>query len=181
MSSAQNSRHTIISLTDLPGIGPTKAKWLVEAGIHDVSSISTAPVDQIAHVRGVGYALAVRLKELVDDHAELSDAQAEWRERVSALRQDIDAAVDELLEDPGKRALKPKFIRQLQRLRVVMRDLPVDHPPDDSEHRRKISKHGEAIRALLRSAVLMDEECPTHQRILRDLLRTRRKKLDMWI
>jgi hypothetical protein len=52
------------SLTDLPGIGAAKARWLGEVGVHSVADLRDAPIDTIAHVRGVGYVLAERLKEL---------------------------------------------------------------------------------------------------------------------
>jgi len=194
-------RGALKALTDLPGIGPTKAKWLEAAGIGSLDAVRKAPVDQLAHIRGVGYVLADRLKEVLRDAsaetaeelaasatplaeaqpaAEMTDAQSMWQGHLIELQGAIKELTGTFLAAPEAHGLKPKFLRELGRLNELIEELPVASPPGDATRRTKIAKHVKAIRTLLESAAKMDETSKTHQKVIRDKLRTRRKKLGRW-
>ncbi|HDS73919.1 MAG TPA: hypothetical protein ENN56_00110 [Firmicutes bacterium] len=176
-------------ITDLPGIGPTKAAWIAEAGMDSVDAVRRAPIDELAHVRGVGYVLARRIKDVLatseivlepgaDD--ELSAAQRVWRERTAALRVDLGARIDALATNAKRLGLKPKFVQELQRLRSTLDRIPIERPPEDEEQRRKIAKHEQALLTLVESAEEIDPRSGNYQKTLRKRLKSRRKKLNKW-
>jgi len=193
MATALAAKKSLTALTDLPGIGATKAKWLAKAGLGTIEALRAAPVNEIAHVRGVGYALAVRLKEVLlaqrgdgvatggdgdgDAQTALTDAQAEWQARMNELCASVHQALDDLLEDPARRGLKPKFVAQLKRLRKVLQAVPMENPPAEIDERRRVAKQVKAINKLLESATQMSKGSANHQQALRKNLRSRRKKL----
>lgn len=168
------------SLSDLPGIGATKADWLVEAGMTDVDAVRRASIDDLAHVRGVGYVLAGRIKEVLTG-TELTDAQRQWQERTASLRSEIRGKTAELLAHPERRSLKPKLVKQLERVLSLLDDVPVDHPPEDDAQREKISKHEKALASLIEGASELESGDKNYQKVLRNRISTRRKKLDNWL
>lgn len=179
------------TLTDLPGIGPTKAKWLKAAGIDSIEALCGASTEDLAHVRGIGRVLAVRLRELVgaapDPEAEpapsadLSDSQIIWQDNMSALVLAVEQMIENLQANTDPHGLKPKFVKELCRVSELLGEVPLSDPPTDTGHRAKISKHTKAIRALLESATKLDEKGKTHQKVVRQKLRARRKKLGKWV
>jgi len=67
-------------LTDISGIGDTKAETLREAGYESVADIRGASQDDLAEVDGVGMALAARIKADVGDLEVSEDVEAEVEE-----------------------------------------------------------------------------------------------------
>ena len=168
------------SLSDLPGIGTSKAGWLAEAGMTDVDAVRRASIDDLAHVRGVGYVLAGRIKEVLTG-TELTDAQRRWQEQTASLRSEIRARITDLLTHPERRSLKPKLVKQLERVLSMLDDVPVDHPPEDDAQRQKITKHEKALASLVEGASELDSGDRNFQRALRKRIGARRKKLDNWL
>lgn len=186
------------AVSDLPGIGPTKAAWLRAVGIDTIEALRSATTDRLAHVRGVGYPLAQRLKELVGGipspgplepssatsgrlTTEVKDPQARWSGDVAALLASVREMVDALRSSPEARGLKPKFMRELDRLCETLDGISPAHPPSDGDQRSKIGKHVRAIRTLLDCARGLDDNGKNHQKVVRQKLKARRKKLGKWI
>lgn len=67
-------------LEDIGGVGPAKAKSLVDAGYHSVADLQDASQEDIAAVEGVGKALAARIKAEVDSIDLSADATSESAE-----------------------------------------------------------------------------------------------------
>jgi len=182
------------TLDDLPGVGPTKAKWLKAAGIKDLQAARDVPLEKLMHVRGIGRLLAVRIKEVLTGQetgsdatattdaqaSDLTEGQMQWQETVTEHQGSIMVLVSDLLAQPQKYGLKPKFMKDLERLGTVVDGLPVSTPPIDGTRRGKIVKHLKAIRVLLESAVKMDEDSDKHRKVVKEKLRDRRKKLERW-
>ena len=196
MATTEAKSDAPMFLTDLPGIGAAKAQWLANAGVGSVEALRNAPVETIAHVRGIGYVLANRLKELVaapggaepppaPDAAPLArDAEEEetlWRGRLVDVQSGIRDEIGGLLSSPTKRALSPKFVKQLRRLRALVEAPPPDDRTVGPKNQRRIMKQTQAIRALLASAANMDRDSKEHQKVLRKRLRSRYKKLAKWV
>jgi len=75
--SAGTEEPEITELTDISGIGESKAETLREAGYTSVDHIRGASQDELADVDGVGMALAARIKADVGDLELTEDAEAE--------------------------------------------------------------------------------------------------------
>jgi NAD-dependent DNA ligase len=189
MTDERTSSREYRYLADLPGIGPTKAAWIAEAGMESVDAVRRASVDDLAHVRGVGYVLARRIKDVLATAEiapessvvdEFSAAQRVWRERIAALRVDLGARVDALVTNAKRLGLKPKFVQELQRVRGVLDRVPIENPPEDEEQRRKIAKHEQALLTLVESAEEIDPRSGNYQKTLRKRIKSRRKKLNKW-
>ncbi|MFP4626672.1 MAG: 50S ribosomal protein L32e [Natronomonas sp.] len=67
-------------LTDISGVGESKAETLVEAGFETIDDIREASQDDLASVEGVGQALAARIKADVGDLEISDEAEAEVEE-----------------------------------------------------------------------------------------------------
>ena len=219
MATTEAKPGTPMLLTDLPGIGASKAQWLSDAGVRSVEELRNASVDQIAHVRGIGYVLANRLKELVAAPADAEplsaaeqsateppaaeqleaeppateqleaeppateqlEAEARWRARLVDVQASIRDEIEGLLASPAERALSPKFVRQLCRVRVLVEVPPPEDHPVAPKNQRRIMKHTRAIRALVGSAAKMDTDSREHQKVLGKQLRSRYRKLAKWV
>ena len=169
-------------IVDLPGLGPTKACWLSEAGISTVDDIKRAPLDELAHVRGIGYVLSVRLKSLLSPEGPpVDDSEGSWRDRVADIQISIHMAIDHLLGDPDRYALRKRTVKQLRKVRGTIRLMRVDQPPDEESSRRKILKHVRALCALVESATELDLSSRNFQSALRQRIAVRRKKLAKWV
>jgi hypothetical protein len=184
--SEEDIRREYASLADLPGIGERKAQWMREAGIEDLDALRTASIDKIAHVRGVGYLLAARLKEIVGDGPDTprpskTASHRIWVDRTSTLCSDILSTIDELCARSEPLSLSDKFVRQLRRARKVVAQVPVNRPPDDAKQRRRITKHGQALSTLVDSALKLQPSSTIYQKTLIKRLRKRRKKLEKWL
>ncbi len=188
------------SLTDLPGIGESKAKWLAEIGVESIDDLRAAPLEKVAHVRGVGFVLAQRLKELVGAPVEMaepieaadeqpeseppappSEDELRWRAKLDETQSLVRDMVADLLAAPRDRALSPKFVKELRRLHDLVLGRPADGTPVSAKGRRRISRHTLAIHGLLDSAIKMDAGNKEHQKVLRKQLRARRGKLAKWV
>jgi large subunit ribosomal protein L32e len=119
----------IEELTDISGVGPSKADALRDAGYDTVDHVRGASQDELASVDGVGMALAARIKADVGDlevdrevEAEIEDeeTEAEVEEAEETELQprgladktpDLDEETDRLLTQ-RKRDGKPQFNRQ---------------------------------------------------------------------
>jgi hypothetical protein len=163
------------------------------AGIGDLKAVRDVSLDKLMHVRGIGRLLAVRIKEMVAEQeieasgartdeatSDLTDVQIRWQETVTEQQGAVMVLVGDLLAQPQRYGLKPKFMRELERLSAAVDGLPVSTPPIDSSRRTKILKHVRAIVTLLDSAEKMDEDSVTHRKVLKSKLRERRKKLAKW-
>ncbi|MXR52560.1 50S ribosomal protein L32e [Halovenus sp. WSH3] len=117
----------IEELTDISGVGDSKAASLEDAGYDTVDKVRGASQDELADVDGIGMALAARIKADVGDldvseevEAEVEDEEAEEEEDVETeLRPrglvdktpDLDENEQRLLAQRS-RVGKPKFNRQ---------------------------------------------------------------------
>ncbi|MDL5362531.1 50S ribosomal protein L32e [Halalkalicoccus sp. NIPERK01] len=119
-----------VELTDISGVGETKADALREAGFESVEDVKAASQDDLADVEGIGNALAARIKadvgglevaeeteaEVEDEEpeadAEAEDVETELRPR--GLTEKTPELDDERARLLGERARtgKPAFKRQ---------------------------------------------------------------------
>jgi large subunit ribosomal protein L32e len=119
----------IEDLTDISGVGPSKADTLRDSGYDTVDHVRGASQDELANLDGIGMALAARIKADVGDlavdrevEAEIEDEEAEpeAEEGVETERKprgladktpDLDEETERLLTQ-RKRDGKPQFNRQ---------------------------------------------------------------------
>lgn len=123
----EDEEPEIEELTDISGVGDSKADALQDAGIDTIDKVRGADQDELADVDGIGMALAARIKADVGDldvseevEAEVEDEDVEEAEDVETELQPrglVDKTPD--LDDNEKRLLtersrvnKPKFNRQ---------------------------------------------------------------------
>jgi large subunit ribosomal protein L32e len=119
-------------LTDISGVGPSKAEALEEAGFETVDDVREASQDELAEVDGIGNALAARIKADVGglEVAEETEAEVEEEEPEEAEEEpaeDIETELqprgladktpdlsdnEERLLKQRKREGKPQFNRQ---------------------------------------------------------------------
>jgi large subunit ribosomal protein L32e len=123
----EDEEDEIEELTDISGVGDSKAEALADAGFDTVDKVRGASQDELAEVNGVGMALAARIKADVGDldvsdevEAEVEDEEAEEDEDVETELQprglvektpDLDEKEKELLSQ-RRRVGTPKFNRQ---------------------------------------------------------------------
>ena len=123
----EDEAEEIEELTDISGVGDSKAEALADAGFDTVDDVRGASQDDLAEVNGVGMALAARIKADVGDldvseevEAEVEDEEAEETEDVETELQargladktpDLDNREKELLSQRS-RVGTPKFNRQ---------------------------------------------------------------------
>jgi large subunit ribosomal protein L32e len=117
------------SLTDISGVGDSKAEALREADYGTVEAVRTAEQDELADVEGIGMALAARIKADVGDLevAEDVEAEVEEEEPVEAPEEEVETELQarglvdktpdlgeeaERLLAQRRRVGKPKFNRQ---------------------------------------------------------------------
>jgi large subunit ribosomal protein L32e len=113
-------------LTDISGVGASKAAALEGAGYETIEDVRRASQDDIAEVDGVGNALAARIKadvgglevseeteaEVEDESAEAEDVETELHPR-GLVEKTPDLSENEArLLNQRKRVNKPKFNRQ---------------------------------------------------------------------
>jgi len=113
-------------LTDISGVGASKAAALEGAGYETIEDVRRASQDDIAEVDGVGNALAARIKadvgglevseeteaEVEDEGAEAEDVETELRPR-GLVEKTPDLSENEArLLNQRQRVNKPKFNRQ---------------------------------------------------------------------
>ena len=105
------------SLSDISGVGPSKAEALEEAGYESVEDVQAASQSELADVEGVGNALAARIKADVggleveaDTEAEVEEAEPEEEEA------DEDEDVETELRPRGLTEKTPDLSDEEQRL-----------------------------------------------------------------
>ncbi|WP_372608193.1 50S ribosomal protein L32e [Halorientalis litorea] len=113
-------------MTDISGVGASKAAALEGAGYETIEDVRRASQDDIAEVDGVGNALAARIKadvgglevseeteaEVEDEGAEAEDVETELQPR-GLVEKTPDLSENEArLLNQRKRVNKPKFNRQ---------------------------------------------------------------------
>jgi len=173
-------------LTDIPGIGPGLAERLRRVEILSIDDFKAAPLDHIASVQGISRAQASEMKAYCrvfrqqDGRLDTSSPETIWEHVAQESRRRLCGLVSELKEHAGKHKLKRKFRAQLSKLEKVLDRLPSVAPLDE-EQRDKILKHMRALEKLLTNAALLQPGDDLHQRVMRDRVRYRRKKLDKWI
>jgi len=104
-------------LSDISGVGPSKAEALEEAGFESVEDVQAASQSELADVEGVGNALAARIKADVggleveaDTEAEVEEAEPEEEEA------DEDEDVETELRPRGLAEKTPDLSDEEQRL-----------------------------------------------------------------
>jgi large subunit ribosomal protein L32e len=118
----------IEELTDISGVGESKADALAEAGYETVDDIRVASQDDLAEVDGVGMALAARIKADVGDLEVSEEVEADVEEETPDVEdEDVETELQPRglvektpdLDDEAKRLLtqrkregKPQFNRQ---------------------------------------------------------------------
>jgi large subunit ribosomal protein L32e len=123
----QDDEPEIQELTDISGVGDSKAEALREAGYDNVAKVKGASQDELANVDGIGMALAARIKADVGDlevteevEAEIEAEEPEKEEEVETELQprglvektpELDEETERLLTQ-RKRVGKPDFNRQ---------------------------------------------------------------------
>ncbi len=60
----------------IPGVGPQRARRLIDAGFTSPESIRAASIADIAHVEGIGRELAQRLKDYADEIVKMKEEEA---------------------------------------------------------------------------------------------------------
>ncbi|MEF8785629.1 MAG: 50S ribosomal protein L32e [Haloarculaceae archaeon] len=122
------SDEEIAELTDISGVGDSKADALADAGYETVDDIRVASQDDLADVDGVGMALAARIKADVGDLEVSEEVEADVEEEAPEVEEgevqtelqprglvektpDLDDEAKRLLTQ-RKREGKPQFNRQ---------------------------------------------------------------------
>jgi large subunit ribosomal protein L32e len=86
---AEDEDDEIEDLTDISGVGDSKADALRDAGYDDVQSIRAASQDDLAEVDGIGMALAARIKADVGDLEVSEDVEAEVEEEAEDVETEV--------------------------------------------------------------------------------------------
>ncbi len=124
----EDDEPEIQELTDISGVGDSKAEDLREAGYDNVAKVKGASQDELANVDGIGMALAARIKadigdlevsedveaEIEADEDEEPDEEVETELRPRGLvdkTPDLDEETERLLTERA-RISKPQFNRQ---------------------------------------------------------------------
>ena len=122
----EDDEPEIQELTDISGVGDSKADTLREAGYNTVDQVRGASQDDLADIDGIGMALAARIKADVGDVDVSPDVEAEIEEEepvdedvetelqprgLVEKTPDLDENEQRLLEQ-RRRINKPKFNRQ---------------------------------------------------------------------
>ncbi len=173
-------------LTDIPGIGPGLADRLHKTGVFTIDDFKSAPLDEISAVHGISRQQARDMKAFCrvfrgrEGRLDTTSEETIWRDSARDIQRRLRHQLDQLAERSKERRLKKKFASQLEKLSGVLERLP-SQPPVDEEQRRKILKHLRALEKLLANAALLEPDDGLHQKVMRDRIRFRRKKLDKWI
>ncbi|MFX1504826.1 MAG: DNA repair and recombination protein RadA [Promethearchaeota archaeon] len=77
---------TVTSITDLPGIGPSTAAKLVEAGFSTLESIATVSVGELTSIASMG---EKTVKKIIEEAREALDIDFETAKTVLARRKDL--------------------------------------------------------------------------------------------
>ena len=167
-------------LTDIPGIGPVRSRQLQAMGISTVDDFRRASSEQLESLKGI---TADQIQEMqrwvheVRGEDDVKDDREDSPNDLSALSSDIQQTVADLLAGPVRHSLKPRLIRQLTILREVMLRVPADLPDVDTDEQQKITKHLRALQRLTGNIHCLTDGDRTHQKVLRERIRMRRKKL----
>ncbi len=123
----EDDEPEITELTDISGVGESKAESLREAGFDNVDKVRGADQDELADVDGVGMALAARIKADVGDLDVSAEVEAEVEDESVEEDEDVETELKPrglvektpTLEDEKERLLtqrrregKPQFNRQ---------------------------------------------------------------------
>ena len=98
-------------LTDIGGVGPSKAEALEEAGFESVEDIQAASEDELAEAEGVGKALAARIKADVGDVDVEGEAETDAEEE-EAEEEEAETDDRELEDIAGVGASKADALRE---------------------------------------------------------------------
>jgi large subunit ribosomal protein L32e len=86
----EDAAEDIEELTDISGVGESKADALREAGYETVADVRGASQDDLADVEGVGMALAARIKADVGDLEVSEDVEAEVEEEAPEPTEEVE-------------------------------------------------------------------------------------------
>ncbi|QLD84713.1 50S ribosomal protein L32e [Natronomonas halophila] len=158
-------------LTDISGVGPSKAEALEEAGFETVDDVREASQDELAEVSGIGNALAARIKADVGglEVAEETEAEVEEEEPEEAEEEPAEDVETELqprgladktpdLSDNEERLLKqrkregkPQFNRQDYHKKKRTPTSWRNPRGDRSKQRRGVKGKGDKVQAGFRT------------------------------
>ncbi|MFC7059773.1 50S ribosomal protein L32e [Halovenus salina] len=102
----------IEGLTDISGVGDSKAEALREAGYDTVAKVKGASQDELADVDGIGMALAARIKADIGDLEVSEDVEAE----IEADEPETDETVETELQPRGLVDKTPELDEETERL-----------------------------------------------------------------
>jgi len=103
-------------LSDISGVGPSKAEALEEAGFESVEDVQAASQSELADVEGVGNALAARIKADVGGLEVEEDTEAEVEEAEPEEEEEADEDVETELRPRGLTEKTPDLSDEEQRL-----------------------------------------------------------------
>src|SRR6056297_181169 len=103
-------------LSDISGVGPSKAEALEEAGFESVEDVQAASQSELADVEGVGNALAARIKADVGGLEVEEDTEAEVEEAEPEEEEEADEDVETELRPRGLAEKTPDLSDEEQRL-----------------------------------------------------------------
>jgi large subunit ribosomal protein L32e len=103
-------------LSDISGVGPSKAEALEEAGFESVEDVQAASQSELAEVEGVGNALAARIKADVGGLEVEADTEAEVEEAEPEDEEEEDEDVETELRPRGLTEKTPDLSDKEQRL-----------------------------------------------------------------
>jgi large subunit ribosomal protein L32e len=163
----EDDEDTIEELTDISGVGDSKAESLREAGYDNLAKIKGASQDDLANVDGVGMALAARIKADIGDLEVSEDVEAEIEADETAETDDevetelqprglvdktptLDEETDRLLTQRS-RVNTPKFNRQDHHKKKRVPTSWRRPKGTLSKQRRRIKGKGDKVEAGFRS------------------------------
>lgn len=102
----------INQLTELDGVGKSKAKLLYDAGYTTVDSIKKASVEEIAGIKGIGDKLANKIKKSADEAVTEGEKPAEERIEAPLVTIALDNETKRLLDVRRiQKSKKPTFLQ----------------------------------------------------------------------
>jgi large subunit ribosomal protein L32e len=124
-------------LTDISGVGDSKANALREAGYETVADIKSASQSDLSDVDGVGMALAARIKADVGDLEVSEDVEAEVEDETPDVEEDEAEDVETELQPRGLVDKTPDLDEEAERLLAQRRRVGKPQFNRQDHHKKK--------------------------------------------
>ena len=134
---AEDEADEPTELTDISGVGDSKANALREAGYETVADIKSASQSDLSDVDGVGMALAARIKADVGDLEVSEDVEAEVEDETPDVEEDEAEDVETELQPRGLVDKTPDLDEEAERLLAQRRRVGKPQFNRQDHHKKK--------------------------------------------